>query len=844
MLPEEGKKKSVLGRVHEYLPALSFLNAELKGIRMHKVELLAPAGSMDAFRGALNAGADAVYLAGQKFGARAYADNFTQEELETAIRTAHLYGVKVYLTVNTLTRQRELNELTSFVRGLYEKGLDGVIVQDLGVMRRLRKACPGLLLHASTQLSVTTKEAVRYLKRLGVCRIVPARELSLEEIRLLKNEGIEIETFIHGAMCYSYSGRCLMSSFLGGRSGNRGRCAGTCRLPFTILDSDGCTALSDKDCYPLSMKDMCVLDILPELMDSGIDSFKIEGRMKKPEYAAGTTAIYRKYMDRFYGWDAAGRKEPWKIDAKDRQHLLSLYIRQELGCGYYEKRNGADMVTLSQSCYAGADEQLLSDIKKKYLDRDRKITARGKVFFIQGKPAALEVTVPGNSGLSVRVTGETVQPAKNQPVSEEALRERLKKTGDTPFLLDKVIVETDNASFLPASSINALRRNALSELADRLLLQNTAGGEHTAEASAPSGVLSSEGSSLEESKRGTTSAGPSGLWIMVSTMQQLLEVCGEVSEESGEGPANASGKIAAVLLDTPLTDLLVLELSKDCKDSPAGGGRSGAFPFRGERCRTIPSGTGENGICGYVRTLQKEKDVPVFAAMPYIFRESDRPWMEKAYKLLREEVQGFFLRNPEELEFFHEKDYDGRVIVDSPLYHWNREAQEAVLSCADGAVLPLELNRTELLETFDGTLSSRELLFTYGRVPLMMTANCVRKTAGCCAAANAETAYLKDRMGKCFPVRCECSHCMNIIYNSVPVSLHNYSTDQTFTRTGRKLLCFTDEPASVLRGVVHAYEKLLDENCSPKTRGETAEEVTELLCRDGFTAGHYRKGAI
>ena len=279
---------------------------------MHKTELLAPAGSRESFLGALSAGADAFYLAGQKFGARAYADNFTEEELVRTIREAHIFGRKIYLTVNTLTREDELAELTAYVRRLYLAGLDGVIVQDLGVIDAIREACPGLLLHASTQLSVTSAESVRLLKKLGVCRVVPARELSLRELeQLRREEEIEIEAFIHGAMCYSYSGRCLLSGFLGGRSGNRGRCAGTCRLPFRILDEDGKPALPDgkkKEYYPLSMKDMSVLTILPELMDAGIDSFKIEGRMKKPEYAAGVTAIYRKYIDYFSDWDRDGRK--------------------------------------------------------------------------------------------------------------------------------------------------------------------------------------------------------------------------------------------------------------------------------------------------------------------------------------------------------------------------------------------------------------------------------------------------------------------------------------------------------------------------------------------------------
>ena len=213
---------------------------------MHKTELLAPAGSRESFLGGLAAGADAFYLAGQKFGARAYADNFAEEELVRTIREAHIFGRKIYLTVNTLTREDELPELVSYVHRLYLAGLDGVIVQDLGVIDALREACPGLLLHASTQLSVTSPESVRLLKKMGVCRVVPARELSLRELeQLRREEEIEIEAFIHGAMCYCYSGRCLLSGFLGGRSGNRGRCAGTCRLPYRILDEDGKPAMPD-----------------------------------------------------------------------------------------------------------------------------------------------------------------------------------------------------------------------------------------------------------------------------------------------------------------------------------------------------------------------------------------------------------------------------------------------------------------------------------------------------------------------------------------------------------------------------------------------------------------------
>ena len=242
-----------------------------------KVELLAPAGNFACFQAAINAGADAVYLGGEQYGARAYAGNFSSEEIIKALRTAHLFGRRIYLTVNTLVKESEFGSLIPYVRPLYDAGLDGVIVQDIGVLKCLQESFPGLELHASTQMAITGVYGAAYLKKLGVCRIVPARELSLDEIRDIRERtGLEVECFIHGAMCYAYSGQCLFSSILGGRSGNRGRCAGPCRLPYADR--------KNRVQYPLSLKDMYTLPMLPELIQAGIDSFKIEGRMKSPEY--------------------------------------------------------------------------------------------------------------------------------------------------------------------------------------------------------------------------------------------------------------------------------------------------------------------------------------------------------------------------------------------------------------------------------------------------------------------------------------------------------------------------------------------------------------------------------
>ena len=298
-----------------------------------KVELLAPAGDFQCFQAAINAGADAVYLGGEKFGARAYANNFTEEEIINALRIAHLFGKKIYLTVNTLVKEKEIEQLVPYIVPLYEAGLDGVIVQDIGVFEILKKNFPGLELHASTQMTITGVYGAKFLKELGASRIVPARELSLEEIRYIHDEtGIEIEAFIHGAMCYGYSGQCLFSSIIGGRSGNRGRCAGPCRLPYT--DEKG------KTIYPLSLKDMYTLPMIPKLIDAGIYSFKIEGRMKSSYYVATVVNAYRRALD--YMMECKNKGIPYKTpeflkeELENAQNALKL-----LGCQngnvFYEK---------------------------------------------------------------------------------------------------------------------------------------------------------------------------------------------------------------------------------------------------------------------------------------------------------------------------------------------------------------------------------------------------------------------------------------------------------------------------------------------------------------------------
>ena len=415
---------------------------------MKQVELLAPAGNYEALEGAICAGADAVYLAGNRFGARAYADNFTEEELCKGIRMAHIYGRRIYLTVNILVKEAELPELVTFLQPLYEAGLDGVIVQDLGAVQVIRRYFPHLPVHASTQMTITGPEGARFLKEQGICRVVPARELSLKEIRRIREEtGIEVETFIHGAMCYCYSGQCLFSSILGGRSGNRGRCAQPCRLPYTMKNQ--------KECYPLSMKDMCTIEILPELIEAGMDSCKIEGRMKKPAYAAGVTSIYRKYIDLYYSG------KPYEVAEADREFLSSLYIRSEVGEGYYHQKNGRNMITLSSPAYSKTSEQVLETIENQYLKQNRKIEIDATISLKKGEPGVLFLT---DGNVQASAIGSIPQEALKQPLREEDVRKQMNKLGNTSFKIRDLQILMDKDIFVPVRALNDLRREAVLHL--------------------------------------------------------------------------------------------------------------------------------------------------------------------------------------------------------------------------------------------------------------------------------------------------------------------------------------------------------------------------------------------
>lgn len=714
------------------------------------VELLAPAGSYEAFLGAVNAGADAVYLGGHQFGARAYADNFDADEIVRALRVAHFYGKKIYLTVNTLLKEREMSSLYEYLAPFYEAGLDGVIVQDFGAFCYIRDHFPGLALHVSTQMTVTGAGGAALLKELGAKRIVPARELSLEEVKKIREAAdVEVECFIHGAMCYSYSGQCLFSSILGGRSGNRGRCAQPCRLPYEIFDGKKKLSVNS---HPLSLKDMCTLEYLPALLEAGIDSFKIEGRMKRPAYAAGVTAIYRKYIDLYYSEGAS----VYRVDPQDMDRLRRLYIRSEIQTGYYERHNGREMITPGDPGYAGCDETLLSEIESKYIREPEKMPVRMRAYLKAGEPLRLRMeAVDGNHAEPsahpvIEMTGETIQPAKSAPLAAEDVIKRLCKTGESLLTVESCEVSLKGACFVPVRALNELRRAAVEAF------------EKT--------VAESLGMSVRRA---------------LQTVENTLESKNIVNRPSQSISGGAHTNSSEEKSETKNTSVdVTIHTREQLKAALAWGGCRRIYM---ESDLFIKSHEEMAQLIGSASRHHGDDGMPVFyLALPPILRGRDEGYLRRLEKMLDQRegcVQGFLVRNLEGLAWT--KDFSGieerrcaayDIVPDAGLYCFNADALAFFKRFSDEITLPYELNAGEaayLVRTAKERGMSATLI-AYSRIPMMITANCLKKTAGICGADidGGGMLSLKDRKSQTFPVEINCNHCYNVIYNAVPYSLH------------------------------------------------------------------------
>lgn len=807
------------------------------------VELLAPAGSGDSLRAAVNAGADAVYIGGSMFGARAYADNPDEDQLIEGIEYCHLHGRKLYMTVNTLLKEQELRtKLYPFLLPYYEHGVDGLIVQDLGVVRFVREHFPGLEVHASTQMTVTSPEGAKLLKEIGITRVVPARELSLEEIRnIIEETGLEVETFIHGAMCYCYSGQCLFSSMLGGRSGNRGRCAQPCRLPYQLEGEQK----KNIPPYLLSMKDMCTLDLIPELLEAGIASLKIEGRMKRPEYTAGVVKVYRKYIDLYLEKGRNG----YRVSEDDRRILLDLYNRGGFSDGYYHTGNGRSMMAMERPNHLGTQaakllsagkgkarakalenlsksdvlelstkaettltgdvrkgeefnfafsgqapapgsmiyrtrhDALLQELNRKYVLENSREKIKGDLRIFNGSPAILKLFW---KDVTVTVSGMCAEPALTNPAAEDAVRRQMMKTGNTPFVFEQLSVALDGDLFVSVRDLNSLRREGLEQLEAAILAR----GQRKKPETALNAISGKEDCSRIKTLEADPEKEHIKINILVTTEEQLDAVLAE----------------KAFVPETVYLDSMLFGSIKALDETEASAASMiQRIKEHGSRC---------------------------FFNCPPVFRKMDRVFLESApMQRLLVQMDGFLLHTADQLfyikEFIQERGLDVGLAADSSLYAYNRAAASFWRDCGVSRMtLPAELNVRELLNL---DCSDAELEI-YGYQPLMQSAQCVQKnTKGCTKKPG--VLYLKDRKKTSFPVINRCYVCCNTVLNSVPLKLVGCMDEILRLSPAYVRLSFTIESEKETKQILKQYRTML--------AGQTSKGKQSLA--DG-TRGHFKRG--
>ena len=745
------------------------------------MELLSPAGDHESAIGALNAGADAVYVGAQKFSARAFADNPSNEDICAALDYAHIFGKKIYLALNTLIKDSEIADALEVIRPLYEYGLDGIIVQDLGLIKVIPKFFPKLALHGSTQMAVSSMYGARRLKDMGIERVVLSRELSIDEIKAIvddgKEYGYEVECFVHGAMCYSYSGCCLFSSIAGGRSGNRGRCAGPCRKPYEVFKSypEATKGKKGNDFYPLSMRDMCTVEYIDELYSAGIDSLKIEGRMKSPEYAAGVSKIYKSALTKCIDNTITAKDK--KIYEKE---LRSIYIRANAGTGYLHEQNGRDMLTLDNPAYNSSGDVSESDIKKeireRYIKANMKMNVNLDMTLLCGTPLSLTASAGGEK---VVLTGSDCEYAENEPISDENLIKQLSKTGQTLFKADKINISNDNISFVSIAAINGIRRQALAELHDKLALKYHR--ENVAD--------------------------------VTEKVTELMKVTEGIKDN-----ARDSGDLFEYRISTAEQLRAYLDVM------PGGDISSDVF-----------SEIFEDKLFDWFMESGKK----ITLVLPEIIREKNRNIVKNRLKVLIDKC-GNAVKGIEALGFdglYLADDYKDKydISVSGSVYVFNMFSEK--LLDEDGYVYTASYEKNKKELTRPGYC--RRKISLYGYIPLMYTANCILKTCFKCSGNKApdEIIYLKDESGRIFPVSTVHRLCHNIIYNNVPMSLIN-KADEFYGKYERFSVNFTIEDYSVTLRLI----KFLSDISLDEKEGINSLHMVKLFDENGFTTGHYKRG--
>lgn len=799
-----------------------------------RVEILAPAGSMECLKAAITAGADAVYTGGALFGARAYAHNLTEEELLEAIDYVHLHGRRLYLTVNTLIKDREMEkQMYDYLLPYYRQGLDAVIVQDIGLFRFIRKHFPDLPIHASTQMTLTGVDGAKFLEKEGAQRIVTSRELSMAEVKKIADETeLEIESFVHGALCYCYSGQCLFSSFIGGRSGNRGQCAQPCRLLYR-------TPEAKRPQYLLSLKDICTLELIPEMIESGIYSFKIEGRMKKPEYAAAVAFQYRKYADLYlkYYEECPAEEDPaayamkkYRVREEDRQMLLDLYNRGGFHTGYYHTQNGREMISLNRPNHAGVPAV------KVLAKKGRNVTAK----------ALTDLYPQDIIELPMRKGRDKADNYTCKDAIRKGMNVQIPVFADTPFKRDEIWMRTRNSTLIDTLREEFVNGKIKERICGTFRLypqekatlmvkcrdaEITVAGEKAQEAL--SQPMSRERIEKQLRKTGNTEFEFSFLKVEIGEkvflpMQSLNELRREALETLEKVLCEKYRRSGEV--KDPEEDKTELSMEEEVLSGWTASVRTAeqmevileeeAIGRIYVDCTMFPRIWEKDSYVEWI-TKVHAAGKEIYLVMPYIFRERTRKQYEAAYnRIFGAGWDGILIANYESFAFLKEHGYTGRIMTDYNLYEFNQESrkfwkEKGVFEFT----APVELTERELqdLRVKDGEV------IVYGYLPMMISAGCIQKTTRGCLKKSGQTT-ITDRYRNPFVVKNECDYCYNILYNYVPLYLGDRMEEVYQIGPGRIRLMFTTERQQEVRQILSAYFE-----------GKELPEGT-------YTRGHWKRG--
>jgi U32 family peptidase len=806
-----------------YIKAVLLLIGEMN-MKENSIELLAPSGSIESLHAAVLNGADAVYMGGTKFSARAYANNFTKEELKDVVDYCHIYGVKVYITLNILIKENEIDEVIEYVEYLYTIGVDALIIQDMAAAFIIKSLFQDLEIHASTQMTIHNAEGALFLTDLGFKRIVLSRELSLEEIGIISKEyGIETEIFIHGALCICYSGQCLMSSIIGGRSGNRGRCAQPCRLPYTLIDRN---SSEERAGFLLSPKDMWSLEHIKDFIELGVSSLKIEGRMKRPEYVAGVVSSYRKALDTL--------NSEARLDYnKEKKKLLKLFNREGFSKAYLKGNIGAAMmsyknpkntgiyigkvekdmtviltedVSINDGITSGeegfsvskiikgnsevreafpgdrvklypvrynyrdnlfktSDYKLLEELSQSYRDPLlKKVKLDINMEFSVGEPMRLSCTFGGKD---FSAQGDIVQKALSKPLTSARIEENLKKSGDSPLEIQNVKFLSFQEGFAPISAINSLRRKLIED------------------------IMSFD----KEKYRRTVNGKPDIVKVKKILKSQIVSA---VSSD------NMPENIICVSTEQQLKAAI------ECK------------------CKNIAVETFKRNVNFNIRLINEKNQLNLYLKIPNIIKQEFNMVCNFIDSNL-DFIKGIITSN-----FGIIRKYSGiiPIIGDYKLNVYNSVSAELYRKYINMVPLSIELNKKEILSITKNTDMPLQM-FIYGRPELMVSEYCAigssfgdKCSNEVCSGMHCTKSdfYLKDRKGEKFILKNDV-FCRSYIYNSSIINL----------------LPMLDEIKKM--GISHYRLDFIEESYE-----DTVKILNYLIngvrlnSEDKYTKGHFKRG--